>query len=146
MAQVQEEADVLQFGGAETDRDKSNDHVAFMLGDDDEDPNVYHAQRPKMAVLLQIAAVLDDDTNPMAQAGAFDGLLDEILDTESVELIRARLRDKDDDLDLDSPGIVNMFQTLVGLWYGRPTGKPRASRGSSSRTAKASTVRRRSGG
>lgn len=142
-APPEEEATVLQFAGAETDRDTTNDHVPFQLG---EDPEVYHAKRPKMAVLLQVATALDDDTNPFAQATAFNDLIDKVLEPASADAIRARLEDEDDDLDLDSPGIENMFQTLVGLWYGTPTGKRPASRGSRPRTGRRSTVRARSAG
>lgn len=142
-ADLEDGATVLQFAGAETDRDTSNDHVQFHLGDD---PTIYHAKRPKMAVLLKAAAVLDDDTNPLAQATSFNDLIAKVLEPESAEAVHARLQDEDDDLDLDSPGIKNMFQTLVGLWYGRPTGKRPALRGSQARTGRRSTVRARSQG
>ena len=137
----EEDATVLQFAGAETDRDKTNDHVPFQLGDD---PTIYHGKRPKMAVLLKVAAVLDDDTDPLKQATSFNDLIEKVLEPESAEALHERLLDEDDDLDLDSPGIENMFQTLVGLWYGRPTGKRPALRGSQPRTGRRSTVRARS--
>lgn len=143
MSETDTEPEVLQFAGAATDRDKTNDHVAFQLADDE---TVYHARRPKMAVLLRVVRVLGDDTDEMAQAAAFDDLLERVLEPESAEALRNRLEDDDDDLDLDSPGIANMFQTLVGLWYGRPTGRQPASRRSPSRTGKRSTGRARSGG
>lgn len=141
--EVQPDETVLQFAGANEDRDTTNDHVPFQLG---EHPQVYHGKRPKMAILLQVASALDDDTNPFAQATAFNELIDKVLEPESSEALHARLEDEDDDLDLDSPGIENMFQTLVGLWYGGPTGKRPASRGSRPRTGRRSTVRARSAG
>lgn len=142
-----EEPEVLQLAGATEDRDTSNDLIGFVLGDA---PEVYTGKRPKMAVLLKVASALDDDTNPMAQAAAFDQMIEKILTPESSEVLRARLLDDDDDLDLDSPGIQQMFKTLVGLWYGGPiggrsTGRP-GSRGSQQRTGRRSTVRARSGG
>lgn len=145
-AREPEEAEVLQFGGADTSRDKTNDHVRFYLGDEGEDPTIYQARRPKMAVLLTMANALMDDGDPIKQAAAFDGLMAKILEPESEAALRARLEDPDDDLDLDSPNIETMFRTLVGLWYGRPTGKPAGSPRSPSRTGRRSTARRRSGG
>lgn len=139
-----EEPVVLQFAGAETDRDTTNDHVPFQLADDD--TTTYHARRPKMAILLKVATALNDDSDPIKQAGSFHDLIGRVLEPESAEALHARLEDEDDDLDLDSPGIENMFKTLVGLWYGGPTGKPRASRSSPSRTGRRSTVRARSKG
>jgi len=136
-----EEPEVLQLAGATEGRDKTNDLVPFRLGDDD---TVYTARRPKMAVLLRVAATLDDDTNPLAQAASFEALLGKILTPDSAAAIRERLEDDDDDLDLDSPGIENLFQTMLGLWYGGPTTKRRGSAGSQSRTGRRSTVRARS--
>lgn len=143
MTTTDDEQTVLQLAGANEDRDKTNDRVPFQLGDDD---TVYHGKRPKMAVLLKVAAALDDESSPFAQAQAFDRLIDKVLEPESVEALRERLENEDDELDLDSPGIENMFQTLMGLWYGGPTGKRPASRGSRPRTGRRSTVRARSGG
>lgn len=148
-----EEADVLQFAGGTEGRDKTNDRVLFRLAAADADgevieaPFVYTAVRPKMAILLRLAAAMDDDASPMKQAAAFDDLLPRILDEKSFAELDRRLCDPEDDMDLDSPGIQNMFETLVGLWYGgRPTvGRP-ASRGSSARTGRRSTVRSRSAG
>jgi hypothetical protein len=140
---TEDEGTVLQLAGADSDRDKTNDHVPFQLGDDE---TVYHGRRPKMAILLKVAAALDDDSNPMAQAMAFDRLIEKVLEPDSAAALRERLEDEDDDLDLDSPGIQSMFQTLMGLWYGGPTGKRPASRGSRPRTGRRSTVRARSGG
>ena len=143
MSEEYDESDVLQFAGADDKRDKTSDQQPFRLAGDD---TVYVGQRPKMAVLLNLAKAMADDTDPMAQAAGFDSLLEKVLTEESAAGIRARLEDETDDLDLDSPGIVNMFQTLLGLWYGRPTTRPRASQRPSSRTTKRSTGRSRSGG
>ena len=130
------DGEVLQFAGADEDRDRSNDHVPFQLAGDD---TIYEARRPKIAVLLRCVKALGDDQDELAQVAAFDDLLDRILEPESAAALRERLEDDDDDLDLDSPGIANMFQTLVGLWYGRPTGRRPASRRSPSRTGRRST-------
>jgi DNA-binding protein len=138
-----DEADVLQFAGADEDRDKTNDIVPFRLAGDD---TVYVGQRPKMAVLLEVLSVLNDDTDEMAQAMAFGNLLEDVLQADSVTALRKRLTDRTDELDLDSPGIEQMFKTLVGLWYGGPTGKAPASRPSRARTGRGSTVRARSKG
>lgn len=143
MSEEYDEADVLQFAGADDKRDKTSDRQPFRLAGDD---TVYVGQRPKMAVLLNLAKAMADDTDQMAQAAAFDTMLEKVLDPESAAAMRDRLNDEDDDLDLDSPGIVNMFQTLLGLWYGRPTTRPAASRRPSSRTTKRSTGRSRSKG
>lgn len=135
-----DEADVLQLAGADTERDKTNDRVPFRLAGDD---RVYVGSRPKMAVLLTLVSKMGDDSDEFKQAAAFDQMLEKVLEPESAAAIRARLNDEKDALDLDSPGIINMFQTLVGLWYGRPTGRPAASRRPSSRTTRRSTARSR---
>lgn len=137
-----DEADVLQFAGADEDRDKTNDQVPFRLAGDD---TVYVGHRPKMAVLLEVLEALSDEADQMAQALAFNRLMDKVLTPDSVTALRDRFADEDDELDLDSPGIEQMFKTLVGLWYGGPTGKAPASRRSPARTGKRSTVRARSG-
>lgn len=136
-----DEADVLQFAGGDDDRDTTNDRVPFRLG---EHPDVLIGSRPKMAVLLDVMAALNDDSDEAAQALAFSELLEEVLEPDSVEAIRGRLRDRNDTLDLDSPGIQQMFKTLVGLWYEGPTGKGRGSRPSPARTGRRSTARARS--
>ena len=138
-----DEAQVLHLPGADPDRDTTNDRVPFRLGDND---TILVGKRPKLAVLLKLASVLTDDSNELAQAGALDGFIDKVLTEDSAAHLRARLEDEDDDLDLDSPGFVMMFQTLVGLWYGGPTGGRGASPRSRSATGKRSTGRRPSKG
>lgn len=140
MSEEYDEADVLQFAGADTSRDKTSDRQPFRLEGDD---TVYTARRPKMAVLLRLVSLMSDDSNEFAQAAAFDSMLEKILEPDSAAALRARLEDDEDDLDLDSPGIANMFQTLLGLWYQRPTGPRRSSPRPSSRTTKRSTARSR---
>ncbi|UQS95172.1 hypothetical protein Pam4_29 [Pseudanabaena phage Pam4] len=119
--------DVLAIPGAPEPRDRTNDHLTLRLGDH---PEVLHAHRPPLAVLLDLITAMDA-SDPMAQAAAFNGLLDEVLAEESVAHVRERFADRDDDLDLDSPEVENLFKVLVGLWYEGPTRKPSASSPSS---------------
>lgn len=143
-AQGTEDVQALHITAPEPTRDTTQDRFPFYLGNDD---TVLTGTRPKMAVLLRIVAAMGDDSDPLAQAAAFDLFLDKILDVDSVAYVRARMEDDDDDLDLDHPLIEQMFQTLVGVWYGtRPTGGRRGSAASPSRSGKRSTVRSRSRG
>ena len=140
---VHDEAQIMQLPGGDTERDTTNDAPLFRLGDND---TVLTGKRPKLAVLLRLMTIMNDDTDPVAQAGALDQFIEKVLQPESAGHLRDRLEDEDDDLDLDSPGIVMMFQTLVGLWYQGPTGGGAASRRSPSPTSKRSTGRRPSKG
>lgn len=124
------------------ERDTTNDLIPFQLqakGADGElttHPDVLTGQRPKMAIMLQVLAALGDEANPMRQALALDGLLDKVLTDESVTMVRKRLQDPKDDLDVLA--MVPILKALVGRWYGGPTGKPstspRSQRGSGRRT------------
>lgn len=136
-------ADVLQFAGANDDRDTSNDVQPFQLADN---PTVLVGVRPKMAILLDLVEVMYDDSDQVRQAIALREFIDLVLDEPSAKHLHERLHDPDDKFDLDAPGFSNMFQTLVGLWYQGPTGGPRASSSSRGRTGKRSTVRKRSRG
>lgn len=127
-------------------RDTTQDRFPFYLGDDD---TVLTGTRPKQAVLLRIVGAMGDDSDPMAQAAAFDQFLDKVLDGDSVAHLRGRMEDDDDDLDLDHPLVVQMFETLIGVWYGpraRPTGGRRGSSVPPSRSGTRSTARSRSRG
>lgn len=140
-----EDEPVLIVGGEST-RDTTNDRFPFMLGSDDN--RVLVGTRPKMATILDMVDALFNEANPVAQAKAFNELLSEVLDDESEQIVRARLRDKADDLDLDHPDLQAMFKTLLSLWYpqARPTGGRPGSSRPSARTGKRSTVRSRSKG
>lgn len=137
------ETEVAQLPGADTDRDTSQDRPPFRLGDDD---TVLIGKRPKLAVLLKLMNVMNNDADPMAQAAGLDQFIDRVLTDESAAYLRSRLEDEDDDLDLDSPGFSMMFQYLVGLWYAGPTGSPAGSPRSRTRTGQRSTGRRPSKG
>jgi hypothetical protein len=115
--------------------------IPFRLDDDEK---VLTAVRPKMAILVRVLAALGDDSNPMKQAIELERLLDKVVDEDSAAHLRERFYDTDDDLDLLVLGPV--IETLVGKWYGGPTGKRPASPGSRSRSGPSSTGRRRSRG
>lgn len=132
----------LRITAPQEERDTTHDRVPFYLGEDDD--TIYTAVRPKMAVLLDVAEAVADDSNEMAQAAAFKTLLQQVLDAASYSSIRMRLMDPKDELDLDHPLIQQMFRDLVGLWYGGPTGRPAGSSRSRGTTGRRSTVRRRS--
>ena len=141
-AEPTEDLQPLHITATDPDRDTSQDRFPFYLGDDN---TVLIGTRPKMAVLLRLVAAMGDDADPFAQASAFDLFLDKVLDAESVKHIRARMEDDDDELDLDHPLISQLFQTLVGVWYGtRPTGGRRGSAASPSQSGRRSTARSQS--
>jgi hypothetical protein len=130
------EPEPLHFGGEEA-RDKTGDHRPFVLTDADDQPmtEVLHAYRCKQWMLIKIAQAEGQDQ--------VDLFLDEVMDEESADYLRDRFDDPQDDLDVDALGPA--IEGLVGLWYGRPTGKPRGSstRRGNPRSGRRSTVRRR---
>jgi hypothetical protein len=130
------EPDALRFGGEE-ERDKTGDHRPFVLVDADDEPmtETLHAHRPKQWMLIKIAQADGQDQ--------LDLFLDEVMDEESADYLRDRFDDPDDDLDVDH--LAPAIQGLVGLWYGRPTGKQPGSSGrrGNARSGRRSTVRRR---
>ena len=113
--------------------------IPFRLDDDEK---VLVAVRPKMAILVRVLAALGDDSNPMKQAIELERLLDKVVDEDSATYLRERFLDPEDDLDL--PVLGPVIETLVGKWYGGPTGKRPGSPGSRSRSGPSSTGRRRS--
>lgn len=133
--------EAVQIIGGEPTRDTSNDRFPFRLGATDD--TILIGTRPKMAIVLDMVDALYDESNQIEQAKALLGLLDEVLDEASCAHVRKRFKDKDDDLDLDHPDFLQMFQVLLGIWYpqARPTGGPRASSARSARTGKRSTAR-----
>lgn len=133
---------VLPAGGDE--RDRSNDRPPFMLGEGSD--VVLVGKRPKLSVLLKLMAVMSNDADPLGQAAGLESFISKVLMPDSAEHVHGRLDDEDDDLDLDSPELILMFEYLVGLWYGGPTRSGAASRRSSSRTGQRSTGRRPSKG
>lgn len=133
----------VRFNSGKAKRDTAHDVVPFYLGDDD---TVLTALRPKTAILIDLAAVLIDDSDEIRQITGLGNLLAEILDDDSYAHLAARLRDRDDALDLDDPDLIEALRYLVGLWYGRPIGKRAGSSSQPAPTGKRSTVRRRSKG
>lgn len=117
------------------DRDTTNDLVPV-----DFDGVMIYGERPKMAVLLKVVQVMMDATNPLLQGQALVEFVPSVLDEESAAHVQARLEDPDDPLDLDNPAILSLFQGLIGLWYGRPTGKPPVLRDRLPRSGKRSTA------
>lgn len=131
------EPEPLHFGGEEA-RDKTGDYRPFVITDADDEPltEVLHAYRCKQWMLIKIAQAEGQDQ--------VDLFLDEVMDEESAEYLRDRFDDPKDELDVDhlAPAITG----LVGLWYGRPTGRQPGSsrRRGNPRSGRRSTVRRRS--
>lgn len=126
---------VLRIEDPNRDRDTSGDRVPFQI---DDDPTVLWAVRPKKSVLMNLAKSADTK-DESALVFLIDLYLDDVLDPESAEYVKARLDDREDVLDLDFIGPLN--QALVGRWYGRPTTSQRGSASSPRRTGRASTVR-----
>jgi hypothetical protein len=127
----------LHFGGEEA-RDKTGDHRTFVLVDADDEPltEVLHAYRCKQWMLIKIAQAEGQDQ--------VDLFLDEVMAEESADYLRDRFDDAEDDLDVDH--LAPAIEGLVGLWYGRPTGRQPGSsrRRGNPRSGRRSTVRRRS--
>lgn len=121
------------------EQDADGSVIPFRLDDDEK---VLTAVRPKMAILVHVLAALGDDANPLRQAVELERLLDKVVDKESAAHMRERFLDPEDSLDLMILGPV--IETLVGKWYGGPTGKRPASPGSRMRSGTSSTGRRRS--
>lgn len=130
------EPEPLHFGGEEA-RDKTGDHRPFVLVDANDDPmtEVLHAYRPKQWMLIKIAQA--------EAAEQVDLFMDEALDDETADYLRDRFDDAEDDLDVDH--LAPAIEGLIGLWYGRPTGRPSGSsrRRGNPRSGRRSTVRRR---
>lgn len=138
---------VLRVGG-EPSRDKSGDLRQFIVvdADDNDLTEVLTARRPKMGVLLDLAAKVeqaDASEDIGAMVAAVDLFLDSVMVPESAAIVRAQLSNPDDDLDIEHLG--KPMQALVGLWYRRPTGRQAGSPSSRSGTGKRSTARSRSG-
>lgn len=127
------------IGAAEVDH--TNDLVPFLATADDE--VTCTATKPKMAILLKVLAALGDE-NPLTQALALDQLLGYVVDEPSAVHLRTRFEDPKDDLDILFLG--DLMQTMVGRWFGDPTGAVSGSRRSQKRTGGSSTARRRSKG
>lgn len=126
----------LHFGGEE-ERDKTGDHRTFVLVDSEDQPmtDVLNAYRCKQWMLIKIAQAEGQEQ--------LDLFLDEVMDEESADYLRDRFDDPDDDLDVDH--LAPAIEGLVGLWYGRPTGRSAGSsrRRGNPRSGRRSTVRRR---
>lgn len=138
MAAEQIESPVLRIEDPNRDRDTTNDRIPFQI---DDDPHVLWATRPKKAILMNLAKMAEADDEAVLM-GLFDLYLTSVLDEASRDYVQARLDDPTDLLDIDF--IEPLNQSLVGRWYGRPTGSRPASAPSQRRTGKGSTVRSRS--
>lgn len=130
------EPDALRFGGEEA-RDKTGDHRTFVLTDADDEAmtDTLHAYRCKQWMLIKIMQAEGQDQ--------VDLFMDEVMDEESAEYLRDRFDDPEDELDVDH--LAPAIEGLIGLWYGRPTGRqPGSSRQRRNpRSGRRSTVRRR---
>jgi hypothetical protein len=135
--------EVVRFDAATEPRDRSQDRIPFALGDDD---TVMYAVRPKVVILMDVAASLADSENVFGQARAVNEFIDKILDDDSRLYLRERFDDPDDDMDLDNDDLISAMEYVVGRWYGRPTGSRPGSPEPRSRSGKRSTAKRRSRG
>ena len=127
----------LRFSGEEA-RDTTGDQRAFIIEDPETGEDltpVLYAYRPKQWMLLKIG-----DAEGQEQIDLF---LEEVMDEESATYLRDRFEDPDDDFDVDA--LAPTIEGLIGLWYGRPTGRQRGSAGrrGNPRSGRRSTVRRR---
>ena len=129
---------VLTFHVPERDDRDELARVPFRLDDDD---FVLTAIRPKQARLLNIVKQVGslDNLDNLAVVSVLDDLMGLILTPESVEHLQARFDDDDDEADLDV--LEPILKQLVGLWYGRPTGKQPGSSRPPSRTGRRSMGR-----
>jgi hypothetical protein len=123
--------------------------VLFRLDGDD---HTLVGVRPKMAVLIRVLAALNDNSNELRQAMVLTQMISKVVDEDTADYLNARLDDPDDDFDIiaaddsDGPCLIDIFRTLVGLWYEGPTGGPRGSGQSRKRSGRSSTVRQPSRG
>lgn len=128
--------DVLNFKTPE--RDASGDVVPFTL---DDDPHVLVAVRPKQAILIELGVGMVSD-DPMEQLRCYLLFKDSVLREDSAAYLNAKFQDPKDTTDLDV--LEPILQTVMGLWYDRPTKRPAASASSPPRTGPRSTARRHS--
>lgn len=123
--------------------DDEHKRVPFQL---DDDPTVLIGTRPKMAVLIDVVDRFGDvDTMEALHAVAtLKELVPVVMDQASVDHLNARFLDPADTLDLDV--LEPIIESLLGLWFARPTGRPGSSAGSPSATGPRSTAKRRGKG
>lgn len=110
---------------------------------DDTDDFVCTATKPKMYVMLQLAAALGD-ANELRQVLALEQMLDKVVSPDTAVHLRARFSDEDDLLDVD--WLQPFFMGAMGRWFGDPTRAASGSRSSQRRTGGSSTARRPSKG
>jgi hypothetical protein len=108
----------------------------------DDDPTILTATRPKQAVLIDLYRKMDvvGEEDP-AIIQVFDEFMRVCFDQETQDYLNSRFRDPDDDADIDT--LQPVIETLMGVWYRRPTTKSSASSGPSRRSGPRSTGRRR---
>lgn len=114
------------------------------------DPAILVAIRPKTARLLDLAAgvpldaITSGSVENLAAAGmlgVWKQVMEEILDEESYAYLDARLKDREDTLDLTHMGPT--MEVLQERWFGGPTGSRSGSPKQRPRSGKKSTVNKR---
>lgn len=91
---------------------RDDEPVTFTL-----DERTYTAHRPKQSVFVALAAAAG---NTVEQIKVVPRFIDASLEPADRAHIAARLRDPDDDLDIDD--LVPIFNYLMEEFTGRPTG------------------------
>lgn len=107
--------------------DHTNDVIVFNLDDDPGTPlTATRAKRATIKALMNNAyALVDTDDEDATAAAAYEQILIQVLDDDSLAYLNKRFTDDDDDLDLNI--IRPIVDQLIGAWYGGPTGSPRGS-------------------
>jgi hypothetical protein len=103
--------------------------------EDGQEPEVYrvdtfHATKPTDERMFLIAALVGDEENQAGEATAVVEILKDALPPEEWRILRARIADPDDDVDLTM--VKDIVQWLIEEWTDFPT---RPSSGSSSSRA-----------
>jgi len=131
--------------------------VAFTLvweqdpdeAEEGKEPEVYrvdtfHATKPTDEKLFLIAALVGDEDNEAGEAAAVLEILRDSLSREEYQILRTRIADPDDDVNLDM--IKDVVQWLMSEWSDFPTRPSSASSNSQDSTGERSTGRVRGKG
>jgi hypothetical protein len=106
--------------------------------------DTFHAKMPTDERLFLVAARLGDDENVTAEAAAIMELLQDILPTAEYRVLKQRLADQDDSVDMGT--IEEVLEWLMEKWTDFPTQQSAASSGSPTSSGTKSTGRVRGPG
>jgi hypothetical protein len=106
--------------------------------------DTFHATKPTDEKMFLIAALVGDEDNDAGEAAAVVEILRTALPPEEYRIMRQRIADPDDDVDLDM--LKDVVQWLIGEWTDFPTRPSSASSNSQDSTGATSTGRARGPG